>query len=157
MGRIGVGKNIDKLVTLFRKRWDEGETDLRLTLAGALDANFHLPKHPAIDYRGYVSEEEKRRLMAAAKFIVNPAELESLSMLVVEAIMMNKPVLVNGESPVLRNYADNLSTVETFEVTEGFELNTQGFAALTADDFANSKRWLKQHFSWDNVSNDLSD
>jgi glycosyltransferase involved in cell wall biosynthesis len=61
-----------------------------------------IPSHPAIVPLGFVSEQDKFDALTAAELLIAPSLYESLSMTVLEAWLMGKPVLVNGHCEVLR-------------------------------------------------------
>lgn len=61
-------------------------------------------QHPDIIYTGFVHEAEKTALIKSATLIVNPSNRESLSLLLLEAMALGKPVLVNGKSEVLKQH-----------------------------------------------------
>jgi len=53
---------------------------------------------------GFVSDEDRFNGLAASEFLVLPSQFESLSMVVLEAMKLEKPVLVNGKCDVLRGH-----------------------------------------------------
>lgn len=61
-----------------------------------------VPDHPAIHHLGTVEEQDKYDALAAATALVMPSFYESLSMVLLEAWSLHKPVLVNGQCDVLR-------------------------------------------------------
>ena len=104
-GRICTGKGCNELVEFFCRYKDERKNQLHLVLIGHLDG-MTLPDRPDIDYRGFVSEEEKICLMRGAKFLVLASRFESLSIVVLESLAVNTPVLVTGHSEVLQGHID---------------------------------------------------
>jgi glycosyltransferase involved in cell wall biosynthesis len=66
-----------------------------------------VPVHEDIDFRGFVSVEEKFRLMAGAMMFVTPSPNESFSIVTLEAMAQQTPVLVNGASAVLADHAND--------------------------------------------------
>ena len=60
-----------------------------------------IPEHPGIRHLGFVSEEEKFALVAACDVLLMPSRYESLSVIVLEAWAMGRPVLVNSACRVL--------------------------------------------------------
>jgi glycosyltransferase involved in cell wall biosynthesis len=101
VGRLHPGKNVPELIDYFlRFRAMEGERPLKLVLAGK--SHIHIPEHPDIIPLGYISEEDKFNAIKAASVVVMPSLYESLSMIVLEAWLMGRPVLVNGRCEVLR-------------------------------------------------------
>ena len=55
-----------------------------------------IPEHPKVRHLGYVSEDEKFALLAACDVLLMPSAYESLSVVVLEAWAMGRPVLVNA-------------------------------------------------------------
>ncbi|MCA9932715.1 MAG: glycosyltransferase family 4 protein, partial [Anaerolineales bacterium] len=100
VGRIHPAKNVAELIDdflAFRQVYDQ---PLKLVLAGK--SHIDLPQHPDIVPIGFVSEQEKFNAIQAAEVVLMPSKYESLSMIVLEAWLMGKPVLVNGRCQVLR-------------------------------------------------------
>jgi glycosyltransferase involved in cell wall biosynthesis len=101
-GRIDSSKGCDHLLDHFY-RWKEAfPSDFRLVLTG--DDRIGLPADPEIEYRGFVSAEEKFALMAGAAVFVMPSRWESFSVATLEAMAQRTPVLVNGECKVLAEH-----------------------------------------------------
>jgi glycosyltransferase involved in cell wall biosynthesis len=100
-GRLDVQKGLDELFDFFT-RYVAERPGLRLRLLLAGERKMKLPSHPAIAHLGYVSEEDKQRLLAGCRAAVVPSPHESLSISALEAWAHGKPVLANGRSDVLR-------------------------------------------------------
>ena len=60
-----------------------------------------IPAHPDIVPLGFLEEEEKLQVLAAAQLLIMPSLYESLSIVVLEAWSVGVPVLVNGQCEVL--------------------------------------------------------
>jgi glycosyltransferase involved in cell wall biosynthesis len=100
VGRIDRSKGVDRLADYYR-RLDAEWPDLPpLVLAGR--ALIEIAPHPKLRALGEVSEPEKFALLAGCDLLVLPSEYESLSISVLEAWAMGRPVLANGECAVLR-------------------------------------------------------
>jgi glycosyltransferase involved in cell wall biosynthesis len=99
VGRIDRNKGVDRLFDYYR--WLEADwLDLPpLVLVG--HPVLSIPEHPKIHHLGYVSEEEKFALLAAADVLLMPSEYESLSIIVLEAWALGRPVLANARCKVL--------------------------------------------------------
>jgi glycosyltransferase involved in cell wall biosynthesis len=100
VGRIDRSKGVDRLTDYYRHLAAEWPDLPTLVLAGR--ALIDIDPHPRLRMLGEVSEAEKFALLAACDLLVMPSEYESLSISVLEAWAMGKPVLVNGECRVLR-------------------------------------------------------
>jgi glycosyltransferase involved in cell wall biosynthesis len=102
-GRITASKGCDQLVEWFLQFKRKEPSPLRLVLTG--EDKLPLPKHPDLDYRGFVTDEQKRALMAGAAVFVMPSPYESFSLATLEAMAQCTPVLVRGECEVLADHA----------------------------------------------------
>lgn len=102
VGRIDEGKNCHRLFQYFKEYKKRNLTSLKLVLMGK--AVIDIPQSPDIVNLGFVSEEDKYNGIAGAKFLVLPSQYESLSIVVLEAMALNIPVLVNGVCEVLRGH-----------------------------------------------------
>ncbi len=101
VGRIHPGKNVEELLDdflAFRQVYDQ---PIKLVLAGK--SHLVLPQHPDVVPIGFISEADKFDAIQAAEVVLMPSKYESLSMIVLEAWLMGKPVLVNGRCAVLRH------------------------------------------------------
>ncbi len=84
----------------FTAALDETGQDIRLVLIGR--SNLELPSHPDIIPLGFVSEEDKFDAIRAADVLMMPSLYESLSLVIMEAWLMEVPTLVNGHCEVLK-------------------------------------------------------
>lgn len=99
VGRVDRNKGVDRLFSDYRRLREEWPGAPPLVLVGR--AAVDIPNHPGIRHLGFVSEEEKFALLAACDVLVMPSRYESLSMIVLEAWAMGRPVLVNAVCRVL--------------------------------------------------------
>jgi glycosyltransferase involved in cell wall biosynthesis/SAM-dependent methyltransferase len=101
-GRIDPNKGCATLFDYFARFKQEHPSALRLVLAGKDD--IPIPDHADIDFRGFVSAEEKFSLMAGARVYMTPSARESFSIVTMEAMAQRTPVLANAESEVLADH-----------------------------------------------------
>lgn len=102
LGRIDGSKGCFTLFEYYQKAIAELKEIPKLILAGY--NAIEIPNHEKIKYVGFISEEEKIRLLKNAKFLVMPSPYESLSLVTLEAMACGTPVLVNGECEVLKGH-----------------------------------------------------
>jgi glycosyltransferase involved in cell wall biosynthesis len=98
-GRIDSSKGCNELMNYFVQFKQNHNSNLRLILTGK--AEVEIVRHPDIEFRGFVSKEEKFKLMAGASIFVMPSPYESFSIVTLEAMAQRTPVLVNGYCQVL--------------------------------------------------------
>ena len=103
-GRIDPNKGCTELFDYFIRFKKEHPSDIRLVLAGKDDIK--VPRHPDIDFRGFVSTEEKFSLMSGATALVMPSRKESFSIVTLEAMAQGTPVIANGRSEVISDHVN---------------------------------------------------
>jgi glycosyltransferase involved in cell wall biosynthesis len=99
VGRIDRNKGVDRLLDYYRGLAREWPVAPSLVLAGA--PTIAIPPDPKVRHLGVVSDPEKHALIAASTVLVMPSAYESLSLSVLEAWALGRPVLVNAECRVL--------------------------------------------------------
>jgi glycosyltransferase involved in cell wall biosynthesis len=158
LGRICVGKGVDQLLTWF-KAWREatGNTSLRLVLAGQREDDVTLPTDGSVDFVGFVDEARKVELLRGATVVVNPSPLESLSMIVIEAMAVGVPLLLNRRCEVFRYYLGQVTTAVGFGDAAEFSraltdvLATNWGSSQRRDALGTARRWALERFSWKSV------
>lgn len=158
LGRIEVGKGVGFLLDCFRDTCCRpGLANLRLVLAGHRAPGFDLSVSPAVDFRGYVTEEEKSRLLAGALALVNLSPHESLSLAVIEAMAAGVPAIVNARCPVLRYLAQVSGAVravgDATEFSEAVQwvLSRDWASPEAAADLDAAREWVRDQCGWDRV------
>ena len=157
-GRIDDGKNCPELFDFFIKYKETHNDDLKLVLIGKTVID--IPKHPDIVSLGFVSEQDKFDGMAGAKLLVLPSKFESLSIVVLEAFSLGRPVLVNGECEVLKGHCDKSDGGFYYKDFEGFE---DGLTKLLSDSSLRDemgemgRKYVNERFNWKVICDNLSD
>jgi glycosyltransferase involved in cell wall biosynthesis len=104
IGRIDAGKGIFTLIDQFIEWKKFFNSDIKLLLVGGGEhENF---ANSDIIFTGYISEEEKINYLRHSLFLVNPSHLESFSIVVMEAWLLEIPVLVNRDSEILKAHCN---------------------------------------------------
>jgi glycosyltransferase involved in cell wall biosynthesis len=117
-GRVDPNKGCRELFEYFITFKKTHPGNLRLIITGKAD--IPVPEHPEIEFRGFVSAEEKFRLMAGASLFVTPSPNESFSIVTLEAMAQNTPVLVNGVSQVLADHVNASGAGRIYDDYNGF-------------------------------------
>ena len=105
-GRIDPNKGCLELFDYFIEFKKQDTSKLRLVLIGKDD--IPIPRHRYIDFRGFVSDEEKFSLMAGATALAMPSGNESFSIVTLEAMAQGIPILASGTCDVIVDHI-NLS------------------------------------------------
>ena len=104
VGRIDRNKGCAELFDFYLRAYDQlqeqGVRPPRLILAGS--SVMPIPAHPAIIHLGRVTEQEKYDALEASTALIMPSFYESLSMVLLEAWALSRPVVVNGHCDVTR-------------------------------------------------------
>jgi glycosyltransferase involved in cell wall biosynthesis len=151
VGRIDPSKGCGELFEFFLRNRREGRSPAKLVLLGK--AVMPIPEHPDIVSLGFVSEDTKWNALAACDALVMPSLNESLSMVLLEAWSVGKPVIVNGRCEVLvgqcqrsngglwySNYEEWTRTIECLQSGRvSSVLGRQGW------------RFVRQHYSWPSI------
>ena len=100
LGRIAEGKGLRELLIAHAQlRRSLGSSAPALVLAGTNE--MRLSERPGVHLAGSLDEGAKWDALAGAAAVVVPSAMESLSLLSLEAWGAGKPVIANGDSPVL--------------------------------------------------------
>ncbi len=158
VGRVAHSKNYGELNRYFIEYKERHPSDLKLLVLGRIYNGFQLTYHEDIEYLGFVSEEDKRILIQNARFLVLPSKTESLSFVLLESFALQRPVLVNGYCPVLKeqclrsnaglyysNYAEFEAGIE-YLLTHPEEYKKMG---------ENGFKFVQENYNWDVVLDNI--
>lgn len=100
LGRVDASKGVGRLLEDFAAyRRTTGDQRMQLVLLGKQVMN--VPKAPGVHVVGFVSDAAKWAALAACEALLMPSPYESLSIALLEAWSVGKPVLVTARSEVL--------------------------------------------------------
>lgn len=154
-GRV-CNTKVRTLIPWFLRYKAKYPSDLKLVLTGRIFMN--KTEHADIIYTDFVTEEEKTALIENAKAIVNPSQYESLSLLLLETMVLGKPILVNGRSEVMKehcirsNYAAQYYSSE-LDFQRKLHQIINGDASLMR---SMSISYVETHYSWPLILNKLT-
>lgn len=149
IGRIDEGKNCHKLFEFFQRYKKQNINDLQLVLAGK--PVIPIPEDENIRSVGFVSDEEKFGLIQECKALVLASEFESLSMVVLESMALEKPVLVNGNCAVLKGHCLKSNAGLYFTCYAEFEAALNYllmYPEICEKMGANGKQYVIEHYQW---------
>lgn len=154
-GRICEGKGCDRLLSAFCKfKLKYPKTKLKLVLIGKLD--LQLPKSKDIIYLGFVSEEEKLGLIRNAKALVNPSLNESLSIVCLESLLLDTPIVVDCRSSVLLNHVERSGFGKCFKNEEELIQLIQSISEDSLKfDLNNGRNYVLHNYNWNKIVNEI--
>lgn len=125
VGRIDQGKNLGALLAWYQAA--EFSQPVRLILAGHDQGTVKIPQ--GVTLLGEVSEEKKVALMAGALAVVHPSRLESLALVVLEALALGTPVLLDDQSELFRSYIKEAAIAAGFRDRASFAAAVEALLA----------------------------
>jgi glycosyltransferase involved in cell wall biosynthesis len=149
VGRIDENKGCPQLFTFFERYASRHPNGLDLVLIGS--NVIEIPKHPRIRHLGFLPDQDKFDALAAADVLIMPSPFESLSMVVLEAWALGKPVLVNGECDVLRGQTVRSHAglyYETFEEFDEALYALEASGPLATPLGSNGREYFQRHYTW---------
>lgn len=147
-GRKEKGKKVDVLLENFTRFKKNNPSSLKLILIGG--GKIEIPSDDIIDL-GFVSVEDKCDAYAAATLFCNPSQFESFSLVIMESWLARRPVLVNGDCRVTRNFVSQSNGGLYYENYSEFEkciswiLNHQREADQMG---CNGQNFVRNNFTW---------
>lgn len=104
-GRKDSGKNVHTLLKYFAEYKRRNNTPLKLVLIGG--GTIEIPSSIKDDVcdLGFVPTQDKYDAYGAATLLCQPSANESFSLVIMESWLCNRPVLVNADCEVTKNFA----------------------------------------------------
>lgn len=148
VGRVDENKGCGEMIEFFLRYIKETEEDkLHLVIIG--QKFMDIGEHRQIKYLGFVSEEDKFDAINGAKALWLPSRFESLSIAVLEAMALKKPVIVNGSCEVLKGHCRKSGGGVWYENYQQF---TAGIRCLYSDKYGelctNAGEYIIKYYSW---------
>jgi glycosyltransferase involved in cell wall biosynthesis len=149
IGRIDENKGCPELFDYFT-RYLAG-VPRRLLLVAIGTAVCRIPQHPAIRHLGHVSDRDKFDAIAAAEALMMPSHYESLSMVVLEAWALGRPVVANARCDVLLGQCLRSNAGLYYEDSVEFAAALERILSdrALASALGNSGRaYYERHYAW---------
>jgi glycosyltransferase involved in cell wall biosynthesis len=148
-GRIDAGKGCAAMLSHHERYRREKKGAVELVLIGRLA--MPEPRQEGVRWLGFLPEEEKATAMAGALAVVCPSPYESLSIVLLEALALGTPGLVNAGSAVLKEHClrsnAGLFYEDGDEYAEALDLLARR-EALRAALGANGRRYVDSEYRW---------
>jgi glycosyltransferase involved in cell wall biosynthesis len=153
-GRIDAGKGCAEMLAFFERYRQShgGAAPADLVLIGRMA----LPEvgWTGVRYLGYLSEEEKAAAIAGADAVVCPSPYESLSIVLLEAMALGVPGLVNARSEVLKDHCLRSNAGLFYDDADEFveALNTLASQPSLREALgANGRSYVRDNYRWEIV------
>lgn len=149
VGRVDVSKKCDELFEYFIKFRAQNGRPLKLLFVGKVMMD--MPQNDSIKMLGFISEDEKYAAIAGARALVMPSEYESLSLVVLEAMALGIPVIVNEACTVLKSHCSRSMAGISYREYMQFE-SALRFMLKDGSDYENMKtsgrHYVKENYCW---------
>lgn len=149
-GRKEAGKKVDVLVNWFTKYKKEKPDNLKLVLIGG--GNIDIPDRENILDLGFVDKQDKYDAYAASNLFCNPSQMESFSLVIMESWLAGRPVLVNGECAVTRDFVHQSNGGLYYESYSEFAACIEYLSShseIASQMGKNGEQYVRDHFDWD--------
>lgn len=146
IGRIDESKGCNELFDYFIKFKNENNLQLKLVLAGK--TVIEIPRHKDIIHLGFIDEQTKFSAIDGCEFLINSSPFESLSIVLLEAWSLNKPVLVNAKSEVMVGQCKRSNCGLWYENYHEFK-QTVNYLLENSFLFHNCEKFIKDNYGWD--------
>ncbi len=158
IGRIEAHKGCGELFQYFREYKKRNPGELKLVLMGK--AVIEVPEDPDIISLGFVDDQDKFDGLAGCRFLVLPSQFESLSMVVLEAMAIKRPVLIHGNCAVVKEHC--ISSNGGLYYQNYFEFEGCINYLLEHDEICremgeNGRRYVTECYAWDAIIKRLVD
>lgn len=151
-GRKDEGKNIYTLLRYFseykKRRSRQG---LKLVLIGGGEVGIPREDKADIIDLGFVSRKDKMDACAACELLCQPSKNESFSLVIMESWMAGRPVIVNGDCDVTKNFAVSsggglyFDNYYEFEGCVDYIIEHKDIATVMGE---NGRKYVLDHFDW---------
>jgi glycosyltransferase involved in cell wall biosynthesis len=154
-GRRDEGKNTPLLMAYFGLYKKRHPSDLKLVLIGNLPVQIPFDQRENILDLGFVPPEDKYDAYSGAALFCQPSVMESFSIVIMEAWLCGRPVLVHADCQVTvehcRNCEGGLFFKDYFEFEECLDILID--SPEKAQEMANKGReYVLSHFHWEVIS-----
>lgn len=150
VGRIDTSKRCDELFEWFRRYKKQYQSEFKLIVIGRMMMD--APADSDILCLGFINEEDKSAGIAGARALVMPSEHESLSLVVLEAMALGVPVVVNGHCRVLEEHCKKSGAGLAYWNFEQFSECLEKMICDVKDHEAMGKagvQYVHENYSWD--------
>lgn len=156
IGRVDEHKGCKELALYFQEYERRNGRGLQLLYLGKQVCE--LPQDDSIRSLGFVEEQDKFDALAACRFLILPSQFESLSIVVLEAMAMRRPVLIQGNCEVVKAHclASNAGLYyHNYFEFEGCMNYLRSHSDLCEQMGKNGEDYVRQYYAWDAIETRL--
>jgi len=149
VGRVDENKGCKDLFWHFERYARATPGGLSLVLVGA--SILPVPDHPRVRHLGFLPDQDKFDAIAASEVLVMPSYLESLSMVLLEAWALGRPVLANAKCDVLKGQCLRSNAGLYYENGAEFTEALRWIATsspLVQELGVNGRAYYRRHYRW---------
>ncbi len=152
VGRIDKAKGCDELVAAFI---DHARRHPQALLVLVGKATMKLTPHPRIHCTGFVDDDDRDALVAGATALVIPSRYESLSMVLLEAMLLGTPVIANAACEVLAQHVAQSGAGTAYRGRRELAAALQAMSALAGEGRTRLGRlganYVHANYDWNRV------
>lgn len=152
VGRIDPMKGVRELIGFYSAMRNRSkEESLDLVLVGEQITDLDLPQ--GVTVTGYLEPSEKNALIRGSLALVQSSYFESFSIVICEAWVQSRPVLVQGRCSVLRGQVDRSRGGIAYEGFAEFEEATKMLddTQLNQQLGGNGRKYVEAQYRWETV------
>lgn len=157
VGRIEPSKGCKEMFRIFDKyKRLHPDNSVKLVLLGK--SIMDIPERDDIISLGFVSEEDKFDGISGAEALWLPSQFESLSIVVLEAMSLGVPVIVNGKCEVLKGHCQRSKAGFFYqndeEAADAIDtiLHLEDRKRISED----AKQYISENYQWDTIVRKIS-
>jgi glycosyltransferase involved in cell wall biosynthesis len=152
IGRVDPSKGCEELFDYFMDLRSHELSPRKLVLIGK--STMPIPNHPDIIALGFVDEQTKWDALAACDLLVMPSPYESLSIVLLEAWAVGKPVLVNGKCEVLVGQSRRAQAGLWYTSKDEFQVAIEKMHEQVRQQLGlQGKKFVNKNYTWANIEN----
>lgn len=154
IGRVDPGKGSDLIYRLFNELKSSIDSVDTIVFIGPKSESSIVTESDSVVLTGMVPDEEKWLLLANSRSLISPSVTESFSLVVLEAMSLGIPVLVNGNcGPTLEHvefskagasFVDSSTFIAGLEMVSAETDIRRNFCEL-------SKEYILNKYSWEKI------